>query len=93
MALSAGLRVRLSPDALSQDLGDELFILDLRRQRYYSLDAVGARMWTLLGEHAEVARTVREILAEYDVDIDTAETDIMNLITRLAAAGLLTLTS
>jgi hypothetical protein len=89
MTMCAGSRVRLSPDALSQDLGSELFILDMRRKRYFSLDAVGARMWALLGEHGDVNRIVGQILEEYEVDWDTAQADVSDLVARLAGEGLL----
>ncbi len=91
MITSVAARVRLSPDALSQDLGHELFILDMRRQRFFSLDELGARMWALLGEHGDVARTVNQILVEYEIDRNTAEADVGNLVTRLAAEGLIVL--
>jgi hypothetical protein len=91
MAPAAGSRVRLSTDALSEELGDELFILDLQRQRYYSLDAVGARVWALLGEHGDIARTIGQVVVEYDVDPDTAQADVSNLVSRLAAEGLIIL--
>jgi Coenzyme PQQ synthesis protein D (PqqD) len=91
MSPAAGPRVRLSADALSQEVGDGLFILHMQQQHYYSLDAVGSRVWTLLREHGDVARTVEQILSEYDVDPDTARADVSNLVNRLAAQGLIVL--
>ena len=83
-----GSSVRLSPRALSQDLGQELFIIDLATQRYYSLDELGSRIWSLLREHGDVERTVSQILAEYAVDRDTVIADVDKLVAHLAAKGL-----
>jgi hypothetical protein len=88
---AADVRVRLSSNALAQELGEQLFILQMPQQRCYSLDAVGARVWSLLGEHGDVARTVQRILLEYDVDPAIARADVSHLVNLLAAEGLVIL--
>jgi hypothetical protein len=75
-------------DQVSSDLGGEVAILDLKAGVYYGLDAVGARIWSLIQE----PRTVNEIrdilLEEYDVEPERCERDLLALLRRLADEGL-----
>ena len=75
-------------DQVSSDLGGEVAILDLKAGVYYGLDAVGARIWSLIEE----PRTVNEIrdilLEEYDVEPERCERDLLALLRRLADEGL-----
>jgi len=75
-------------DQVSSDLGGEVAILDLKAGVYYGLDAVGARIWSLIQE----PRTVNEIrdilLEEYDVEPERCERDLLVLLRRLADEGL-----
>jgi hypothetical protein len=85
-------RVRVSPNVLFQELGEDSVLLNLDNDRYYGLDDVGTRMWKLLAAHGDVARVVEDLLAEYagEVDEGTLRRDLGELIGRLAEAGLLT---
>jgi hypothetical protein len=75
-------------DQVSSDLGGEVAILDLKAGVYYGLDAVGARIWSLIQE----PRTVNEIrdilLEEYEVEPERCEHDLLALLRRLADEGL-----
>ena len=75
-------------DQASSDLGGEVAILDLKAGVYYGLDAVGARIWSLIQE----PRTVNEIrdilLEEYEVEPEHCERDLLVLLRRLADEGL-----
>ena len=75
-------------DQASSDLGGEVAILDLKAGVYYGLDAVGARIWSLIQE----PRTVNEIrdilLEEYEVEPEHCERDLLALLRRLADEGL-----
>jgi hypothetical protein len=76
-------------DQVSSDLGKEVAILDLKAGVYYGLDAVAARIWNLIQE----PRTVNEIrdilLEEYEVEPERCERDLLALLERLAAEGLI----
>ena len=76
-------------DQVSSDLGGEVAILDLKAGVYYGLDAVGARIWSLIQE----PRTVNEIrdilLEEYEVEPERCERDLLVLLQRLADEGLI----
>ena len=86
--VSGGSTVVAAKDQVSSDLGGEVAILDLKAGVYYGLDAVGARIWSLIQE----PRTVNEIrdilLEEYDVEPERCERDLLVLLRRLADEGL-----
>lgn len=87
--LSAG-RVAVSTDVVFQQLDDEIVLLNLSNENYYSLDDVGARMWQLLAEHGEVGPVVERLTEEFDADETTLRRDLLELIAKLQEAGLLT---
>ena len=86
--VSGSSTVVAAKDQVSSDLGGEVAILDLKAGMYYGLDAVGARIWSLIEE----PRTVNEIrdilLKEYDVEPERCERDLLALLRRLADEGL-----
>jgi hypothetical protein len=87
--VSGGSIVVTAKDQASSDLGGEVAILDLKAGVYYGLDAVGARIWSLIQE----PRTVNEIrdilLEEYEVEPERCERDLLVLLQRLATEGLI----
>ena len=86
--VSGSSTVVAAKDQVSSDLGGEVAILDLKAGVYYGLDAVGARIWSLIQE----PRTVNEIrdilLEEYEVEPERCERDLLALLRRLADEGL-----
>jgi hypothetical protein len=78
-----------SKNQVSSDLAEEAVILDLESGTYYGLDAVGFRIWDLVQEPRTVATIVNAIVAEYDVDRERCERDVLALLDRLAATGLI----
>ena len=83
-------RASLSADVLTQHVEGQAVLLDLRGDRYYSLDPVGTKVWELLGEEPDVSAVVARLLAIYDVGEAELRRDVAALLARLAAAGLVT---
>ena len=87
MLAGSGLssRVIAARDQVSCDLGGEAAILQLASGIYYGLNPVGARVWALL-QQPRTAREIRDaLLAEYDVDRERCERDLLALLHALAA--------
>ena len=86
--VSLGSSVVAAGDQVSSDLGEEVAILNLGAGVYYGLDAVGARVWGLIG----TPRTVREVrdilLEEYEVGPERCERELLSLIRELAEEDL-----
>lgn len=89
MDLNPKQTIEISPDVLFQEVGGETVLLDLESEHYFGLDAVGTRIWGLLGEGASVGAVVDTLLQEYEVERATLEADVAELISRLAEAGLI----
>lgn len=77
---------------VSSDLAGEAVILNLKNGMYYGLDTVGARIWALIQQPHSVAALRDAILAEYDVEAERCERDLLALLTDLAAAQLIEIT-
>jgi hypothetical protein len=74
---------------VSSDLGGEAVILHLTSGTYYSLNEVGALIWSLLQQPREVREIRERVLAEYEVDPDQCAADLHKLLETLAREGLI----
>ena len=64
-------------------------ILNLKTGTYFGLDAIGTRMWTLIGELKDTDKVLKALLAEYDVEEARLRADIDELISQLVRHELL----
>jgi hypothetical protein len=64
------------PGRIAEDLADQSIVLDLERDRYYAISTSGGRLWALLEQPRTLAELVGVLMASYDVDRDTAESDV-----------------
>lgn len=83
------MRVKVSDDVVARDLAGEAILLDLATSTYFGLDAVGARIWQLLGEHQSTEAIVPLLLQEYDVSEPQLRQDLDKLVQQLLAKKLL----
>jgi hypothetical protein len=86
--ISGSSTVVAARDQVSCDLAGEAAILDMKSGIYYGLNAVGARIWNLIQEPKTADEVAAAILAEYDVEADRCQHDIVALLQDLAAHGL-----
>jgi hypothetical protein len=85
------LESRVSPcnDVIFKEVGGEAVVLNLETGKYYGLDEVGARMWTLLIEKNQVEAVYRTLVEEFEVSKEQLEQDLLSLVNQLAVNGLL----
>ena len=76
-------------DQVSCDLAGEAAILHLGSGTYYSLDRVGARVWSLVQSPTSFRHVRDTLLAEYDVTAERLEQDITELLNTLLAERLI----
>ena len=92
MPISAESRVARAEHVRSRRFDDDLVMIDLEGGEYFSLDAIGARMWELLtsGETpAKVAATLaREYVASEDVILEDCTKLVEELVKRRLAVVL-----
>jgi hypothetical protein len=80
--------VCLSPSQISRRLGEEVAILHMDKAAYYGLDPVGGRIWALIEKPVAVRKVLETMLGEYEVDAETAERDLLEIVGQLIDAGL-----
>jgi PqqD family protein of HPr-rel-A system len=78
----------VSASVVSADLGGEAVLLDLASGTYFGLDAVGARIWQLLGQEADEDELVECLLAKYAADADQLRRDVRSFLGELRSWGL-----
>ena len=76
--------VVVSDDQVSTSLGEETVILGMGDGAYYGLDAVGARVWSLLATPRRVSEVVRAVVVEFDVTPEQCERDVLALLEDLS---------
>jgi len=81
--------VVVTRDQISTDLGDEVVILDLKASMYYGLNAVGARIWSLIQEPRTIEEIRDALVSEYEVEPERCESDLIALLQSLADAELI----
>ena len=80
-----------SPDLACGELGGEVVILDMSAGAYFGLNAVGARVWSLIREPSTLSAVRDAIVHEYDVEPARCERDLLALVRDLLAQKLVTL--
>lgn len=71
----------------------EVVLLNVMSGQYYSLDAVGSRVWELIPQEGAALGTVCAALAqEFDASGDQIQQDVETLMGHLVAADLITTT-
>lgn len=93
MARSLPLRpdsvVRAVDSQVSSRLGEEVAILELDQGVYFGLNNTGAFLWNLMQEPVRVNEMHAALVEEFEVDADTAETDLLRVLGELRDAGLI----
>lgn len=81
-------RVVASKNQISTEMADETVILNLQNGVYYGLDPVGTFIWMFIQEPKDVRSICDAVLAEYDVEPERCEQDILYLLQELIEQGL-----
>jgi hypothetical protein len=86
-------RLRRAPHVLAAKQDDEVVLCDTARGRYYTLNAVGARVWELLAAPTSLDELVAVVRREFalapDVTNDPVAGDVSRLLHALHAARIL----
>jgi Coenzyme PQQ synthesis protein D (PqqD) len=89
LPLSIRSIVIAAPDQVSCPLGEESAILNVRNTIYYGLNPVGARVWRMLQQPKTVEELRDTLVEEYDVELENCERDLLDLLEKLRAEGLI----
>jgi len=89
VALTLNCLVSRAKEQVSCDVGGEAAVLNLSNAAYYGLDAVGARIWSLLAAPKTVSQIRDALLKEYEVVAERCERDLWRFLSELAAEDLI----
>jgi hypothetical protein len=76
---------------VSCDLAGEAAILNIKSGVYYGLDPIGAQIWKLMQEPCVVGEIQHAITSEYEVEPNRCAQDVVALLEKLLAEGLIEL--
>ncbi len=77
-----------SKEPVFSELGDEVVIFSPRNGEYYGLNAVGARVWSLIQEPIVVEQVRDSILVEFNTVPEDCERDLLELLQSLLEQNL-----
>jgi len=86
-------RIQRTTEQIACDMDGETVVLDLKSGIYYGLDAVGARVWSLIEQPSSLAAIRDAIMSEYDVDAESCGRDIMAFVNKMQELGLVDVTN
>ncbi|MER3490959.1 MAG: PqqD family protein [Mastigocladus sp. ERB_26_2] len=87
--ISENTIVVASAEQISSDLGGEVVILNLKSGTYHGLNEVGTLIWNLIQTPKTVKDIKAAILAEYEVEAERCDRDLLKLLEDLLAAELI----
>jgi hypothetical protein len=89
-SLSTRSQVQRSKDQLAATVDREVVILSIERGSYYGLDDIGSEIWELIEKPVAVGALCDALTTKYDADRMTVERDVLALLEKLLAEGLIT---
>jgi hypothetical protein len=89
MDLSINSRVVASRDHVSCELEGEAVILNLDNSVYYGLNDTAVAIWKLIEKPAYVWEIRDEIAQQFEVELDSCERDVLDLLGQLKDCSLL----
>lgn len=81
--------IRARSGVFATTVDDELIVFDPNSGKYFGAGVIGARIWHLVSERKQISQICDALLEEFDVDISTCETDVIEFLSELNAAGLI----
>ena len=91
--ISLQQKVTISSEVLAQEVDEETVLLDMKSESYFGLDEVGTRIWQLLKDTGNLQTVYDTMCEEYDVDEKQLKKDLLDHVTQLVEAGLISLVS
>jgi len=87
--ISLDSQIDIPETLLCREIEGEAVLLELEKGRYYGLDPVGTRMFSLITRHRRLRPVHADLLAEYDVEAEALERDLLAFTAELVAQQLI----
>jgi hypothetical protein len=83
-------RFRLRTEGLNwREIDGEVVVLDVEQSHYLNLNPTGSVMWLMLADGTTASELVERLIQEFDVDTQTARTDVTAFLASCRENGLL----
>jgi hypothetical protein len=83
--LSLDARVAAGEDVLSREVEGDTVLLSMAQAEYFGLNPTGTRIWQLLQEPRSIRDVCQSLIAEFDIESDVVEKDVLSVVTDLIA--------
>ena len=81
--------VRLEDNYIESDFNDELMLMNLETGDYTHINAIGKVIWLHLGTSSSVKELCQELVAKYEVDLETCEKDVLEFLNKLLGQSII----
>jgi len=81
--------VARSEELVSSDLDGETVLMSVQNGKYYGLDEIGSRIWSLIEQPRFVSELCDILLGEFDVEREQCERDVSAFLNKLAEDDLM----
>ena len=73
------------------EVDDEILALSIERGTCYGMNRIGSRIWRLIAKPIRICDLCTTLLAQYQVDPETCERQVIDLLEEFCAEGLITI--
>ncbi|MCE8002433.1 lasso peptide biosynthesis PqqD family chaperone [Billgrantia ethanolica] len=80
--------VKRHPSLLASQVNDDVVLFSAERGMYYGTQAVGGRIWSLIQDEMSVSDICDQLLAEFSVERENCERDVLQFLEQLETEGL-----
>lgn len=90
-SLTSDSLVVLNGGLVDAEVDGEVVALSIEHGTCYGLNQVGSRIWKLIEKPIRVSELCAALLAEYKVEPDVCEREVLDLLEQLRAEGMISL--
>lgn len=89
MEITLNTTIAQSKDQVSTDLEGEIVLMGIEQGRYYSLNEVLGRIWTLAEKPVRISYLCDSLMDEYEVEREVCEKQVLEAVQTLAREKLI----
>ena len=89
LPLSLTTLVVRNPSLVEAEIDREVVTLNIETGNCYGLNSVGSRIWNLLAAPIRARDVCTKLIAEFEVEPNTCEREVIELLQQLRAEGLI----
>ena len=83
--------VRRSENILFSEIDQDKVMIDIERGAYFGMNPVAGEIWDMLEVPQTPQQVIEKLLALYEVDVETCQTETMQVLQRMARLKLIEL--